>query len=347
MRSFWVSSGLLALLGLAAALPCAAVECGDTITDAQTLTEDLECTTNPGLRIVGGGSLDMNGFKLTCNGSSNGIWLLDDGAELSNGVVSGCSNVAVDGDANKYKVHHVLVSASTVGFRFFGTGNKITDCAVTGSLMFGVYAGAGGNTFTRIMIQTADGGGMFAGGANNKISDVSISGTASFPGSANDAAVYVAGSENKISKVRVNGAAYGFYVSGNSNKVSEVTSLNHGVYGVHIQGDSNQVKKCVVSAGPGANGGFYINGAGNSLAGSRSMGGNYGISLEGPNNIISKNRVLGSTSIGLFAYGPSSILTGNIVVGSGTADLYEGQPDCNTGNVWSKNVGKANDACID
>ncbi|HSA80692.1 MAG TPA: hypothetical protein VLE23_07695, partial [Geminicoccaceae bacterium] len=80
----------LALLVLAAG-PALAVECGDVVTGVERLDRDLICTTpdDPALTIDGG-SLNLNGFTVVCDGTSVGILLQGSGARLRGGAVTGC-----------------------------------------------------------------------------------------------------------------------------------------------------------------------------------------------------------------------------------------------------------------
>jgi hypothetical protein len=332
---------LAALGGLLAAPPCHAVICGDVITDSQTLTGDLTCVTNPGLTIGDGGSLDMNGFKLTCMGTGAGIVFNAPGGKLSNGVVTGCSGACVAGPAGKHKIERVLASSCGVGFTISNGGSKIKSCAAMNNAV-GFNVSGDGNALTQIVARGNTSGAVSMGGVGNKISDASILGVASSSG------IFVGGNQNQVSKVRIARGATGLAVSGSNNKVSDVTSLKHTHRGFDISGNGNAIKKCVASGDVSADAGFHASGGTeNTISGCRSMGSNTGIRVGGPTNVVSKNKVFGSIQYGIHVSGFQSVIKGNLAIGSGTTDLYEPVAGCANGDEWSNNIGTRNDACIE
>lgn len=94
-----IALGLVGSLGMAAGQPAALaqVSCGDTISGSYILTSSDPitagpCTTNPALTITGPGSLDLNGFEISCQDefAQNGVVLEGEGAELRDGSVTNC-----------------------------------------------------------------------------------------------------------------------------------------------------------------------------------------------------------------------------------------------------------------
>jgi hypothetical protein len=324
-----------------AAAPSFAVSCGDIIMDAQTLTADLNCATEPALTIEEGGSLDMAGFKVTCMGTGSGIELNGEGAKLSNGVITGCSSAGVRAAAGKHKIHRVLVSSCGFGFMLVSTGNKISECAALNNSGEGFYAPAPDNSLSRLIAKGNGGTGVYIGNARNKVTDVSISADGATYG------MYLAGQDIKVSKVRITGAGTGVFVTGQSIKISDVTSLKHTGTGFRISGSNIQLKKCVAETGT-ADAGFDIpGGSDNSISGCRSTGGTDGIRVVGGTNVVSKNKVFGAADNGIEVSGAGNIVKGNFAVGSGNFDLFEPVAGCANGDVWEKNTGSRNDVCIE
>lgn len=341
MRS-QVRTMLLVLGTFLGATPSFAVMCGDLITDAQILTADLNCMTDPAVRIGEGGSLDMDGFKISCGSAADGVLLDGLGAKLSNGVISGCSFSGVRASGGKHKIERVLVSSSGTGFSIISTGNKISNCAALNNSGQGFYVPAPENSLSHLIARGNSGIGLEAGTGHNKITDVSIVANTAVTG------MHVVGEGSKISKVRISNANIGFSLSGNLNKVSEVTSLKHAFRGFDISGTGNQVKKSVASttfALVGA--GFAANGSNNSISGCRSTGATKGIIVSGGDNVVSKNKVFGAGDHGIELLGSNNSATGNFAVGSGTFDLFENISGCANDDVWEKNVGTRNDSCIE
>lgn len=339
MRSH-VGIVIAALAVLLTAAPGAAVMCGETITDSQTLTGDLSCPTNPGLTIDGG-SLDMAGFTLTCNSTAVGVSIVGEGGSLANGVVSGCDFAGVSTTGEKHKIHHVLVSDSTIGFDILSLGTKVSDCAAMDNLADGFRASAPGTSLSRFLAKNNGEDGVDATNGGHKISDISISGTGASGG------MTVTGNGNKVSKVRILHPTVGINLSGSFNKLSDITVLKHTTSGISVFGSSNKVKKAVVVGATGATEGFVMTGNELSLSGSRSTGSTTGIRLTGSTNAISKNYVFGSGTNGIWVSGASCVIAGNTVVGSGDFDLREDVAGCANNDVWKKNVGTRNDACIE
>ncbi|WP_444916427.1 right-handed parallel beta-helix repeat-containing protein [Microbulbifer sp. JMSA003] len=120
----------------------AAVECGDTITSAEILTEDLlNCSGTPALTIEGPtGSLDMNGFTLECGGgSSRGIDVLGSAAVLSNGVVDGCAiGIFVDGDGFHSIQTMTVQDGIDVGIWLISENNIVNGSTATGFFNRGI-----------------------------------------------------------------------------------------------------------------------------------------------------------------------------------------------------------------
>ncbi len=339
MRSKWIYSAVVAVLAAGGAMPpCFAVACGDVIAGAERLDVDLTCATSPALTIAAGGSLDMDGFVLTCSGANNGIELTGSGAKLSNGKITACiTGVRLMGGGNK--VSGVYVTNSTNGFSVETAGNKVSDCAAqaNASIGFGVYASA--NSLSRAQAR-GNAAGVVVSGNAHKLSDLSISDSPSGIG------LSINGDANKVSKVRVTNAQDGVVVVGSNNNLSGLTSQKHTGRGIAIYGVANQLKQSVASAVALAQYGFVLGGSENTLNGCRSLGSATGIQVEGNGQVVLGNHVFGSGVYGIRAVGTAAVVQGNLATGSGTTDLSDADPSCLTGNTWAKNVGIRTQPCV-
>ncbi|WP_444898230.1 NosD domain-containing protein [Microbulbifer sp. SSSA005] len=153
----WLNDGIAILLtAIIAVAPIAtkAVDCGDTVTLAEVLDQNLNCATNPAVTIVGPGSLDMNGFSVSCGGSGVGIRIEGiaasvTGGALQDGVITNCGagmvvlgefhsifgvnitdnmnlGLVIPGDNNSL-LHSVIMSNANVGVVVIGSNNTISS----------------------------------------------------------------------------------------------------------------------------------------------------------------------------------------------------------------------------
>ncbi|WP_444927065.1 right-handed parallel beta-helix repeat-containing protein [Microbulbifer sp. TRSA002] len=128
----------------------AAVECGDTITTAEILTEDLlNCSGTPALTIEGPtGSLDMNGFTLECGGgSTRGIDVQGNAAVLSNGVVDGCAvGIFVIGDGFHSVQSMTVQDGINTGIWLVSEYNIVSGSTVTDGYTIGIEVSGESNS---------------------------------------------------------------------------------------------------------------------------------------------------------------------------------------------------------
>lgn len=339
MRSKWIYTAAVAVLAVGmAAPPCFAVACGDVIAGPERLDADLTCATSPALTIAAGGSLDMDGFVITCSGANNGIELIGAGAKLSNGKITACATgVRLMGGG--HKVAGVYVTNSTTGFSLETPGNKVSDCAAQANSSIGFAVYASGNSLSRAQAR-GNAAGIVVAGTAHKLSDLSISDS---PGGTG---LSITGDDNKVSKVRITNALDGLIVAGSNNKLAGVTVQKHSNRGIVIGGTSNELKQSVASATTAAPSGFVLGGTDNTMSGCRSLGSATGIQIEGNAQVVLGNHVFGSGVYGIRAVGSSAVVQGNLATGSGTTDLSDGDPTCLTGNTWSKNIGIRTQACV-
>ncbi|WP_444912411.1 NosD domain-containing protein [Microbulbifer sp. PAAF003] len=103
------------------------VQCGDTITTAEILSQDISCDLETQVTIEGpSGSLDMNGYVLTCEDSdSAGISLEGLGAVLVGGTIDTCGiSVFLEGDGF-HSVQGLISDSPGVGFIVESDNNSI------------------------------------------------------------------------------------------------------------------------------------------------------------------------------------------------------------------------------
>ncbi|WP_444907365.1 right-handed parallel beta-helix repeat-containing protein [Microbulbifer sp. SSSA008] len=153
---------LLAIIAFSASsyssITLAEVACGDVITTAEVLTEDLSCdltTDEPdALTIVGpSGSLNMGDYSLTCTTGGDlggaGIRIEGNGATLTGGVIDGCfDGVFLEGEGYHKVLGTEVVNSVNDGIDIDSIYNTINDCVITDSGRVGVDMDDDYNTFS-------------------------------------------------------------------------------------------------------------------------------------------------------------------------------------------------------
>lgn len=315
-----------------------AVVCGETITTKETLTADLNCMTNPGLTIGAGGSLDLNGFKVTCNGTARGIVLAADDTSVSNGSVGDCSEYGILLQGSGHNLTGMYVFDSNSGIYSgdsLATGIKIKDSAVAGAVV-GINLAGGENSISGVSVSVTS-SGVYLGKDGNKVKDVTII-NASFRGLA------LHGAGNKASNVRIADSTTGFYSGAANNKYSNVHSANHSFEGVTLGGNGNKLLGCTAISDTNAYGIALHAAMANKVSNCTTLAGFRGISSQTNDSEISKNRVFGSTAYGILASSSNSAIKKNVGLGSGTFDFEDTTVGCN--NIWSDNTGKKGQSCV-
>lgn len=333
-------TGLAAFIFIATARIAFAVSCGDTITSDETLTADLNCMSEPALIIGAGGSLDLNGFQVTCNGSIVGISMEAEGTSLSNGSVGNCDfGVVLLG---KHKITGVYVFNSGNGiYTTANGGNKIKDVAVSGSAGTGIYLQANNNTVSGVSVR-GSGTGVYVAGIGNKLKDVTTTDCSNY-------GINSVGTGQKVSNIRNLNADIGLHATGTGNKYTNIHSFEHVIEGVLLTGsDSKLSGSTALSRSTGPSKGIAVGGAMgvNAVSKCATLGGQGGILISSASE-VSKNLIFGSNPYGINATGGGSSISKNIAVGNGASDLFENSPGCASGNVWSGNIGKGNESCIE
>ncbi|MCO1336722.1 right-handed parallel beta-helix repeat-containing protein [Microbulbifer sp. OS29] len=182
MKNGNINSLRVALLSVAGAASLAlsgvasAVSCGDTVTAPAVLTGDIAfCASNPAVTIKDAGTLDLNGYTVSCAGSGIGIKILGADRTLEdtaggNSIANCDTGVSVEGDGG-HLVQEVNATGNFVsgialwsagntlefstsngnfgmGVRVMGDGNRVRNSDMTGNSLQGVKI-VGGNTLLR------------------------------------------------------------------------------------------------------------------------------------------------------------------------------------------------------
>ena len=220
-RTGAVGIGLCALgvLLLTAAGGAEAVECGAVVTGTEQLQEDLICTTDPALTLSGG-SLNLRGHAVVCDGTVEGVVLEGEGARLSNGVVAGCEMaVLVEGDG-RHVVAGVTVSvedpdpdddASAEGVRVSSNDNRVLNSQVL----------LGGTNAVRV------------NGDRNRVFGNTVG--------AAERGVRVDGAANVVARNVIGGVGEGIEVRGERNHISRNHIAGALDQGIELRGDGSRV----------------------------------------------------------------------------------------------------------
>ncbi|WP_444915618.1 NosD domain-containing protein [Microbulbifer sp. TRSA007] len=125
------------------ALSFADVQCGDTITTVEIMTEDiLFCTATPPITISGpSGNLDMNGFTVHCAELpvlNTGIILSGQGAFLSNGTIENCYTGVSAEDSGFHGIYNVLVQTNEIGISLTSNHNFVSGSTILSNTEMGI-----------------------------------------------------------------------------------------------------------------------------------------------------------------------------------------------------------------
>ncbi|WP_444927056.1 right-handed parallel beta-helix repeat-containing protein [Microbulbifer sp. TRSA002] len=193
-----------------------AVECGDTITSPVILDQDLLCNVTPALTVTGPtGYLDLNGYTLSCDGTTVGI-LVDgfaaiiSGGVLQDGFVSNCNTgISVEGSG----IHNLFglnTSGNTSsGIEFVSSNNTLTISNISDNAGTGIIiAGGTNNLFSNDI-------------SRNEITGIQVDGSSSII-SSNTV------SDNTLTGIQINNAS--------SCLISQNTVENNGTQGSNTAG---------------------------------------------------------------------------------------------------------------
>ncbi|MCO1336864.1 right-handed parallel beta-helix repeat-containing protein [Microbulbifer sp. OS29] len=143
-----------------------AVSCGDTVTEPEVLDKSIEvCLTSPAVTITDSGTLDLNGYIISCSGSGIGVRILGTGRILNDSVggnsIESCeTGVSAEGNGAHFiqginaadntlsgitltsNSNFVLDSSSNknagIGLRVLGDFNQVINSEMSDNLFPGI-----------------------------------------------------------------------------------------------------------------------------------------------------------------------------------------------------------------
>ncbi|WP_445360154.1 NosD domain-containing protein [Microbulbifer sp. EKSA005] len=154
---------VLGILYFALGSSAFAVDCGDTITSPEVLDQDLVCSTEPALTIMGPtGSLDMAEYTLRCDGSavnSSFNSVIQSGIFKNSGT-----GIFIAGDNNNVSSSSILDNLEN-GIQLEGNNNLIVSNEISRSTLNGILIGkADGNTVAQNTVSMSGIGGANTAG---------------------------------------------------------------------------------------------------------------------------------------------------------------------------------------
>lgn len=264
----WLSCTLggVALVLVLAARPALAVECGEVVTGSARLDRDLVCTTDPALT-VDGGSLNLNGFTVVCDGTVVGVLLEGTGARLRNGAVTGCDlAVWVAGDGN-HRIDRLTASASNQGVFVESDRNRLSRSNVLRGL---------------------NDAAVQVNGSDNHLRFNNIAGST-------DQGFEINGNDNRIIGNRIGGVAEGVQLEGDGNLVSRNEIIGATDRGVEVRAGAHVISDNLVADGAADGIALLDDANGNEVSGNAVFGNvDQGIFVATLDNRIEGNRVLGN-----------------------------------------------------
>jgi parallel beta-helix repeat protein len=197
----------------------AAVECGQVLTGVERLDEDLICSTETALTLSGG-SLDLGGHTVICDGAIEGIVLDGDRSQVLNGAVAGCQFAVLVEGAGNHLVANLTASVQdpvpddeegAEGLRVSSDGNRLVRNRVL----------LGGTNAIRI------------NGAGNQVVGNTVSGS--------ERGIRIDGTGNDIADNVIAGVGEGIEVRGASNLIRDNQIAGAVDQGIELRGAGNRV----------------------------------------------------------------------------------------------------------
>jgi hypothetical protein len=252
----------LALLLLAATGPALAVDCGEVITAPEQLDRDLVCTTEPGLTVTGG-TLDLDGFTVTCDGTTVGIVLDGSGARLRDGAVTGCVLAIRVAGAGDHRVTNITASGSDQGVLIESDGNSLQLSRV---------------------LQGREDAAVQVEGSGNRLRFNALAGS-------NDQGFEINGDDNRVVRNWIGGVAEGVQLAGEGNSVLGNEIIGTTDRGIETREGAHVIVGNLIS--DGAADGIALFSDGNRVARNRILGhGDQGLFVGSFGNTLTRNRVL-------------------------------------------------------
>jgi hypothetical protein len=236
-----------------------AVECGDTITRSARLERDLICADDDPALVIQGGSLDLNGFTVTCDRTVVGILLEGKGAHLKDGAVTGCELAVWVAGSGEHRIERLTASASNQGIFIESYGNRLSHSNVLRGLNDAAVQVNGSNNHLRFnsLARSID-QGFEINGEDNRIIGNRISGVAEGVQLMGDGNVvarnHIIGTTDRGVEVRegghlirdnliADGTADGIGVFSDGSEVTRNLILGHADQGIFVSGFANTLEK--------------------------------------------------------------------------------------------------------
>lgn len=254
-------------------------------------------------------TLDLNGFSVL--GASVGVYGVNiqigyTNVSVCNGLVSGWTQYGISCAGAHVDLDQLNASGNTLGgVILFGSGGGcfVRNSIFSGNTGYGVYSSVNDVTCEHLMVCSNNPGILFSGVASGVVKDC---------------AVY----DNLMAGIEC-------YSSTNISLQDVTTSHNNG-YGIYLPTSQNiTISDCQIN-GNGMNAGIYLASSSCFILGSSCSGNGTGIFVQGANNQIDGNHVIGSnpSAVGIWlnsaAGVTNNIVTRNNVVGYGINDYSLG-----------------------
>ena len=211
-ESLFGYKGSLAIAGLITGLTLSTpayvqAQCADRIGPNETvvLQSNIEPCSSAGIRIAGPATLDLNGYRIQCTGTTDGLTLHGQKAKVLNGEIRGCvTGVTLTGDG-KHRVQGVVATSSRdMGFLVVSDRNVLKNNVASNS---------------------AFGSGFRIKGDRNVLSNnVARDGEAS--------GFTIEGDRNRLTKNRSNeNDSTGFTITGEKNNLAKNEAVSNARFG--------------------------------------------------------------------------------------------------------------------
>jgi parallel beta-helix repeat protein len=307
--------------------------CGGTVGPEDhyaSLSGPIEgCSADPALTINGPVTVDLNGFSISCAGSTTGIVVGGANARISNGSVVNCQDGIDVGGKGKHQLLKLTVTS---------TQNEVGDR--------GFRVRSDHNNLVNDSADQFNGEGFRIEGDDNRITNSLATGTT-------NEGFRINGNDNQITNSRsMENNNHGFRVGGNDNQlVNNQAEANVGE-GFRLDGSGNRLVNNRADGNDDE--GFRIrDGQNNTLINNSAEAngqsdGEAGIRIQGDDNTLRSNAFIDNVGDGILVTegAEGNTVIHNVATGNGVTDLVDENIDCDN-NQWSKNrFGTRSQDCI-
>jgi parallel beta-helix repeat protein len=218
---FWLAAGIFGFVlvgGLFTPAQATHIDCGAILGPGGHFVLDSDvgpCSTVPAITVMGGATLDMRGFTVSCDPTSGitGILLQGPNAVVKNGVVTGCGN-GFGSEGGNNTLTRNLAHENVQGFEVSDNHNKLTHNSAVNNGTHGFDIEGDTNTLNK----------NFADGNLNQ-------------------GFHISGISNTLSQNRaVDNADEGFGIVSVFNTLTHNTATSNGNNGFDIESSTNILK---------------------------------------------------------------------------------------------------------